>query len=51
MIPKEWDASLALILIVALPLVWGLGVEYVFELLRRRRGNRRKARDREIEHI
>lgn len=28
---------LAIFLMVALPLAWGLGVEYVFELLRRRK--------------
>ena len=50
MILKEWDTSLALILIVALPLAWGLGAEYIFELLRRRKGNRQKAKDRKIEH-
>jgi len=31
------DTPLALFLIVALPLAWGLGVAYVFERLRRRK--------------
>ncbi len=34
------DRPLAIVLIVAIPLAWGLGVEYVFELLRRKRASR-----------
>ncbi len=30
------DKALAIFLIVAIPLLWGLGVEFAFELLRRR---------------
>ena len=37
---EQLDKPLAILLTVALPLVWGLGVEYVFELLRRRRNSR-----------
>jgi hypothetical protein len=36
---EQLDRPLALLLIVAVPLAWGLGTEYVFELLRRRRGS------------
>ena len=31
------DRPLAIFLMIALPLAWGLGVAYVFELLRRRK--------------
>jgi hypothetical protein len=31
------DTPLAIAAMVLLPLLWGLGVEYAFELLRRRR--------------
>lgn len=34
---QQIDKLTGLFLIVALPLLWGLGVEYMFELLRRRR--------------
>lgn len=35
------DRPLAIVLMVVIPLAWGLGVEYVFELWRRRRARRR----------
>lgn len=38
---EKLDKPLAMILLVALPLAWGLGVEYIFELLRRRSSARR----------
>ena len=34
---EQLDRPLALFLIVAVPLAWGLGTEYIFELMRRRR--------------
>ena len=34
------DRPLAILLIVAIPLAWGLGAEYVFELWRRKRASR-----------
>ncbi len=36
---KDWDWNMisALALLVIIPLTWGLGVDYVFELLRRRK--------------
>jgi hypothetical protein len=34
---EQIDRPLALFLVIAVPLAWGLGMEYVFELLRRRR--------------
>ena len=34
------DRPLAIVLMVVIPLAWGLGVEYVFELLRRKRASR-----------
>ncbi len=40
---QQLDKPLAIFLIVALPLVWGLAAEYVFELLRRKRGSGREA--------
>ena len=37
---ESLDKLLAIVLIVAIPLAWGLGMEYVFELLRRKRASR-----------
>ena len=39
---EQLDKPLAVVLVVAVPLVWGLGAAYVFELLRRRRKARRR---------
>ncbi|MCK4601902.1 MAG: hypothetical protein KAU28_05520 [Phycisphaerae bacterium] len=36
---EQLDKPLAIFLVVALPLAWGLGAEYVFELLRRRKNS------------
>ena len=43
---QQLDKPLAIFLMIALPLVWGLAAEYVFERLRRRR-RRRAARTQE----
>ena len=32
---ESLDKPLAIVLTIALPLAWGLGVEYAFELMRR----------------
>jgi hypothetical protein len=34
------EKALALVLIIAIPLCWGLGVEWAFDLRRRRKGAR-----------
>jgi hypothetical protein len=39
---------LAIFLMIALPLAWGLGAEYVFERLRRRRARRAARRQEEF---
>ncbi len=40
---EQLDSPVAILLIVLLPLAWGLGVEYVFDLLRRRRNSRNES--------
>ena len=35
---ESLDKPLAIFILIAIPLAWGVGVEYIFELLRRRRG-------------
>ena len=40
---KQIDTPVAILLTILLPLAWGLGVEYVFDLLRRRRNSRKES--------
>jgi len=39
------DKTLAVVLVVVVPLAWGLGAAYVFEMLRRRRKARKRDDD------
>ena len=42
---ERLEKPLAILLMIGLPLAWGLGVEYLFELIRRQRNSRLETKD------